>query len=619
MELHMFEEVGKRLTVVVLLGVVAGQGCYISDHKVGEAGDPDEDASAWTEDCDNADDQTNPEVDEIPYNGVDDDCDENTPDDDLDGDGYLLEEDCDDEDAGRHPGQADPHCDGSDQNCDGMDGVDADGDGWAVNALESCDEADCDDSNPARYPGAAEECGDSVVNDCGGSEQASWSECFWSTYSDLNDLPVQLHGEGDEDRVGNVLSSANVDGLGGEELIVGAKLYGEDADLNRGATYVISGAALRSGRVDTHLKIVGEEIQDYAGSDVAGLGDIDQDGLDELVVGAYGNDAAVSNGGAVYLLSGADLSLGLPGARLTIIGDREEQELGKVIATLGDDLLLGDSHAAGGAGSVLMFESNRTGIVDASDADSVIVGEGSGVLTLGYWVFDGADVLDDDGIDDLILGDDVNGGLIILKGPISDYVEVAYLPDSDTSFWYRESDDRGVEHCVESGDIDGDGSLDVVVGAPYFEQESGTVGAVYILGDPSGDHSLAEASAVLYGEQPGDRFGSSVAIVGTNLLDMNADGTPELLVGARTYERDGQSAARGAAYLITDVPSAGRQVVDSSVVLPGSGVGDNAGSAVIGGLDLNADAFADFAVAAEHSDVAVDNAGTIHIGFGGGW
>ncbi|MBW2738818.1 MAG: putative metal-binding motif-containing protein, partial [Deltaproteobacteria bacterium] len=54
--------------------------------------------------------------------------------DDLDGDGYPIATDCNDNDASIHPGAVDVPCDGIDQDCDGVDAIDAtctdaDGDG----------------------------------------------------------------------------------------------------------------------------------------------------------------------------------------------------------------------------------------------------------------------------------------------------------------------------------------------------------------------------------------------------------------------------------------------------------------------------------------------------------
>lgn len=83
---------------------------------------------------------------------------------DADGDGYDVNDDCDDGDADVNPG-ADELCDdGIDNNCDGVDDtciLDADGDGVAA-------EDDCDDQDASVYPGAVEDCYDGRDNDCNG-------------------------------------------------------------------------------------------------------------------------------------------------------------------------------------------------------------------------------------------------------------------------------------------------------------------------------------------------------------------------------------------------------------------------------------------------------------------
>ncbi len=82
---------------------------------------------------------------------------------DLDRDGYVGDEDCDEEDPLTHP-NAPEQCDGEDNDCDGLlpsNESDFDNDGIAT-----C-EGDCSDDDPSTYPGAAEIC-DGVDNDCDG-------------------------------------------------------------------------------------------------------------------------------------------------------------------------------------------------------------------------------------------------------------------------------------------------------------------------------------------------------------------------------------------------------------------------------------------------------------------
>ncbi len=132
------------------------------------AGDEDGDGFDVDEDCDDNDPDVNPDAEEIPYDGVDQDCDgEDLT--DVDGDGYDGGDDgddCDDENPDIHP-DADETCDGEDNNCDGElgeDEVDDDGDGAMV-----CD-GDCDDQNAAEFPGAPDPPGDGMDQDCDGED-----------------------------------------------------------------------------------------------------------------------------------------------------------------------------------------------------------------------------------------------------------------------------------------------------------------------------------------------------------------------------------------------------------------------------------------------------------------
>lgn len=103
---------------------------------------------------------------------------------------------------------------------------------------------------------------------------------------------------------GHVASAGDVDADGYDDIIVGATGYdvGTSADLGAASIYLGTSTGL-SSTVDTTL--VGAAAGDYLGSDVSSAGDVDDDGYDDVIVGAYGVDVGTATTvGAAYIHHG---------------------------------------------------------------------------------------------------------------------------------------------------------------------------------------------------------------------------------------------------------------------------------------------------------------------------
>ena len=130
-----------------------------------EENDMDGDGFTNQEDCDDTNAEVNPSAQEIPYNGIDEDCNPNTPDDDLDGDGFNNNSDCNDDDASINPNAVEIPNNGMDDDCNPntsdnpIEENDMDGDGFT-------NQEDCDDTNAEVNPSAQEIPYNGIDDDC---------------------------------------------------------------------------------------------------------------------------------------------------------------------------------------------------------------------------------------------------------------------------------------------------------------------------------------------------------------------------------------------------------------------------------------------------------------------
>ncbi len=240
------------------------------DDHVECAGDPggwDGFGSMGFEDCDDADDSVYPGARER-CDGLDNDCDAVLPaeESDEDGDGHVA---CV---VDRWGWDGDPIAGGS----------------------------DCDDGESRAYPGAGETCGDGIVNDCGSTEEEAIDACALAGTMSLAEADGRLTGERQGGEAGTAVAPAgDLDGDGFADVLVGAPEEGEGvAYVFHGPL----GGEVLTG--DAEAQLVGQSSGDRAGLAVAGAGDIDQDGCPDLLVGAPRVDDAARGAGAAYLVYG---------------------------------------------------------------------------------------------------------------------------------------------------------------------------------------------------------------------------------------------------------------------------------------------------------------------------
>jgi hypothetical protein len=345
---------------------------------------------------------------------------------------------------------------------------------------------------------------------------------------------------------------------------------------------------------------------------MAVLGDRFGDGGVHLLIGATGRNGALSNEGAVYLTD-ATSTTGPVGDADCIKGNGASSEFGAAVAGAGDvdgngfpDILLGaplaDSDNSGVA--ALFLAPHETEDVDEADLfvlGNAADGVGNAVASAGDWSGDGLP----EWVVTVASQSAVGVFDATMRGTIGieDALHLAVGPVGS---------DAGIAVATEA-DLDGDGYRDLVIGAPGDNTGGAHAGAVYVVhgGDTLASISLATDADAIWIANPGDSGGASVATGG----DVDADGTPDLAIGAPTSAANGVDS--GSVWLVTS-PSGGLSMLAdaSRALLVGDAVYDEAGNSVAFVGDIDHDGFDDLAVGAWRSSQGGSGAGATYLLFG---
>ena len=408
----------------------------------------------------------------------------------------------------------------------------------------------------------------------------------------------------------------NGDGLG--DIIIGASSAAPNSVTDSGASYVVFGksdggiaqlSTIAGDGNDDGFVLNGASSGDFSGRSVSGAGDVNGDGLDDIIIGANG---ANSNSGANYVVFGksdgnaVELSDIADGAGFVLNGVTMDDQSGISVSGAGDvngdgfdDLIVGapnaspNSNTSSGA-SYVVFGKVDGSAVELSD----IATDNNGFVLNGVTMDDqsgfsvsGAGDVNGDGLDDILIG--ASGASYVVFGKTNgDAIELSDIA-ADDGFVINgvDADDQSGFSVSGAGDINGDGLDDILIGANQADPNGGESGASYLVFGKRDDDdvqlnsiALGIGGFVINGASASDQSGASVSGAG----DVDGDGFDDLLVGA-----SGVNSSRGASY----------------VIFGGVGVSDSAMRGTAGTDSLMGTLGADQLIGGAGNDTLVGNGG----------
>ena len=327
------------------------------------------------------------------------------------------------------------------------------------------------------------------------------------------------------------------------------------------------------------FRLDGIDIEDQSGYSVSSAGDVNGDGFDDVIIGAFGADPnGISAAGESYIVFGAaggfapSLSLaaldGTNGFRIDGINSfdfsgRSVSSAGDVNGDGFDDVIIGaryaDPNGNSAAGeSYVIFgaaggfaPSLSLAALDGFRIDGIDIGDRS-----GFSVSSAGDV-NGDGFDDIIIGaseadPDGNraaGESYVVFGAAGGFAPSLSLAALDGTNGFRidgsDESDLSAGSVSNAGDVNGDGFDDVIIAADLADLNNGTVnaGESYVVFGAAGGFAPNLSLAALDGSNGfridgidmSDQSGNSVSSAG----DVNGDGFDDVIIGARSADRMG--------------------------------------------------------------------------------